>query len=183
MTERIRRLRELFLNTKKSICIERARIVTRAYQELTQEPVILKRAKVLDRILSEMTIYIKEDELIVGHNASRTGGLPVVPEVQANWIGKQLDDFATRKIFPVEISDEDKEELRALLPFWKGRTVEDKGLVNIPEETQRVFEMSPAVITLGSHLRGTSGHITVNYEKVLKKGFNGICEEAREKKR
>lgn len=182
MTERITRLKELFLNTKKSICIERARIVTKAYQEMESEPIILKRAKVLDRILSEMTIYVKDDELIVGHNASRVGGLPVVPEVQANWIAKQLDDFASRKIFPVEISDGDKEELRELLPYWAGRTVEDRGLVNVPEETRRVFQMSPAVITLGSHLRGTSGHITVNYAKVLQKGFLGICQEAREKK-
>ena len=183
MTERIEHLKALFLDTKKSICIERARIVTKAYQEMEREPVILKRAKVLDRLLSEMTIYVKDEELIAGHNASRPGGLPAVPEVQANWITKQLDDFSSRTIFPAVLSDENREELRSILPYWNGRTVEDRGMVNLPEETRQVFQMSPGVITLGSHLRGTSGHIIADYSKVLQKGFNGICEEAREKQK
>lgn len=179
MTERIKRLKERFMSTRKSICIERARIVTRAYREMESEPVIVKRARTLDRILSEMTIYVKEDELIVGHNASRPGGLPVVPEVQAGWVTAQLDDFAGRKIFPVDISDSDKEELRELLPYWTGRTVADRGLENLPKETLGALQISPAVITLGTHLKGSSGHIIADYGKVLREGFSGIRAEAR----
>ena len=180
-TERIERLKARFFETGKSICAERARLATEAYQKFEDDPIEIKRAKTLEYILQNMTIYIKEDELIVGHNASRPGGLPVVPETQWAWVSEQLEHFSTRKIFPVAMSAQDKAVLQEVLPYWADKTVASKGFAGLPQETQQAHKLHPAVITLGPHLKGSSGHITVNYATVLKRGFLDLAWEAGER--
>ena len=46
-TERVRRLRERLLATTPSLCAERGRLFTEAYEEHAADPVVLRRAKAL----------------------------------------------------------------------------------------------------------------------------------------
>jgi pyruvate-formate lyase len=56
ITERVHRLQERYLATPPAIDAERAVIITRSYQETEGEPMILRRAKALKKLLNEMTI-------------------------------------------------------------------------------------------------------------------------------
>ena len=45
-----------------SICLERARLVTKSYQKSEGEPYLLRRAKALSDVLDNMTIFIRPEE-------------------------------------------------------------------------------------------------------------------------
>lgn len=66
-TPRVQRLRERMLSAVAEITTERARLITASYRETEAEPIEVRRAKALDVILRHMTVFILEDELIVGH--------------------------------------------------------------------------------------------------------------------
>ena len=73
MNERIARLRAKNLTQQPEICSERAQIVTRAYEKYKDLPPLLLRAKTFEAIMQEMTIWIADDELIVGNQAKGQG--------------------------------------------------------------------------------------------------------------
>ena len=98
MNERIARLRTKNLTQQPEICSERAQIVTRAYEKYKDLPPLLLRAKTFEAIMQEMTIWIADDELIVGNQAKMAKGAPVYPEFSVDWIIKELDSFSTRTV-------------------------------------------------------------------------------------
>ena len=80
ITPRIASLREKVLVAKPSVCTERARFYTQVYREHEDKPVIIKRALALEKTLREMTIFIEEEELIVGNQSSSHRAAPIFPE-------------------------------------------------------------------------------------------------------
>ena len=91
ITERVHRLQERYLATPPAIDAERAVIITRSYQETEGEPMILRRAKALKKLLNEMTIWIAEDELIVGNQAKVARSAPIFPEFSYDWILEEME--------------------------------------------------------------------------------------------
>ncbi|MBU3917621.1 hypothetical protein KKA14_18990, partial [bacterium] len=55
--------------------LHRSRLLTESYKQTEGEPMVLRRAKALDNILSNMDIYIQDWEKIVGNNVSTPQGL------------------------------------------------------------------------------------------------------------
>lgn len=181
MTERIRAMREELLNIIPQICVERARIYTRVYQENEADPPILKRAKALAKTLEEMSIFIYRDELLVGNQASKLRGAPIFPEYSWAWIVKEIDQFQSRK-GDVFLIDEGSKKilLEEVIPYWKGKTVYDRATEIIPPfvlEAQRIGAISGR-----GNITSGDGHIIVDFPKVLRKGLGGLLEEAKEKR-
>ena len=176
VTNRVENLKRRLRDTKPSICVERARLVTEAYQECAVEPPVLLRARSLAHILKHMSIYIADDELIVGNHACAYRKVPVFPEFGANWILREMDTFGTRGTDPLLISDPDRAELRTLLEKWKDKSFNEIANSKLGRE---VLEAEQAgVLSVGSRITST-GHIVPNYPKLLKLGLNGIIQEAR----
>lgn len=94
--QRCQRLRECVIGIRPYLCTERALLATKAYQATESEPYIIRRAKVLAHILQNMSIYILDDELIVGHQATRQRGGNLFPEFAGEWIAQEFDRFAVR---------------------------------------------------------------------------------------
>ena len=65
-TDRIRALREQILDTTPCIETDRARLITESYKETESLPMIIRRAKALEKILAELPVTIRAGELIVG---------------------------------------------------------------------------------------------------------------------
>ena len=80
LTPRLQNLREIFFEGNLSICPERAKLWTESFRQTEGEPMILRRAKALEHVLSEMTIYIKDGDLLVGNMASVPRAAPIFPE-------------------------------------------------------------------------------------------------------
>ena len=176
VTSRVQRLKARLRDTRPGICVERARLVTQAYRECAVETPVLLRARTLAHILKNMSIYIADDELIVGNHASAFRKVPVFPEFGANWIIREMDQFETRGTDPLLISPADRAELLSLLDHWKDRDFNEIAHSKLSRE---VLEAEQAgVLSVGSRITST-GHVVPNYPKLLKLGLKGIIQEAR----
>ena len=178
MNERIARLRAKNLTQQPEICSERAQIVTRAYEKYKDLPPLLLRAKTFEAIMQEMTIWIADDELIVGNQAKMAKGAPVYPEFSVDWIIKELDSFSTRTSSRFLLSEENKAVLRELLPKWQGRTTKDRALSIIPEAAKEAMASQAFLL---SPLSSGLGHISVSYQKLIDHGIDFLLDEIREK--
>ncbi|MGB5158518.1 pyruvate formate lyase family protein [Desulfobacterium sp. N47] len=79
LTERVERLKESFINTEIKSSTERTRALHEVYKEAGGEPIVITRAKVLDRYLRNMTLYIDENP-IVGSLAKDRRGVNPFPD-------------------------------------------------------------------------------------------------------
>ena len=80
LTERMNKYREDVLNKKPYIDAERAVLATKAYDRYKEQPNVLKRAYMLKEILENMTIYIEDESMIAGNQASSNKDAPIFPE-------------------------------------------------------------------------------------------------------
>ena len=177
------KLRDDMLAKKPKMCAERAKIYTEIYQKYESDPMIIRRSKALKELLENMTIYILDDELIVGNQASTPRSAPVYPETESRYI---LDEgtgvFETRKYDPFVVTPEVKATLEEVLPRWKGKSVEEVAAGKTPEKTFWLMEEIPyKVFHSEIHFRGGIGHVSGGFERLLKRGFEGLKKEAEER--
>ena len=176
--QRIQRMQKKMNNRIPTVCPERAEIITKVYKETEGEPIVIRRAKALAEILKNMTIYIEKDSLIIGNQASRNFAAPIFPEYSIDWIIDELDDFEHRSGDYFNITEETRDRLRVLEPYWRGKTHKDEVLKNLPEEN-RMAEKQGVLHRGGISMSG-DGHIIPNHDLVLEKGFGGIRDMAKE---
>lgn len=175
--ERGQRLRERVISVDPYICLERARIVTQAYRETEKEHILARRAIAFDRILKGISVYILDDELIVGHQAGRQRSAPLFPEFAVEWINKEIDTFETRSQDRFIVTEDVKKEFKEeIYPYWRGVTLGDRVYSYMTEEI-RLQRFVATVFCVGGHEEHGLGHIALDYEKVLKLGLEGIREE------
>ena len=96
LTDRMNKYREDVLDKKPYIDAERAVLATRAYQEHKEKPNVLKRAYMLKEILENMTLYIEDETMIVGNQASSNKDAPIFPEYTLEFVLNELDLFEKR---------------------------------------------------------------------------------------
>jgi pyruvate formate-lyase/glycerol dehydratase family glycyl radical enzyme len=170
-------LRQNLLDTMPSVCVERARLVTEAYQRFAADPVVLRRAKALAHVLDNMTIFIQPDEIIVGNQASRPRAAPIFPEYSVDWIPEEIDEFHLRPADQFEVDPQVKRELlEDILPYWQGRTLYDRALATMPAEIWSAQEIG-AIAGRGNITSG-DGHIVVDIPRVLREGMQGVAAQA-----
>ncbi len=99
-------------------CMERARLWTQSYMETEGDPECIRRAKALAKVLDNMTIFIKDEELLVSYTASRPQLMPLHPEIGYTPMEKILNE-------PV-LTDEAKAELREIVKYWKPRCLQSR---------------------------------------------------------
>lgn len=178
-SDRIYRLRENILDSKASVCTERAKIITEVYKRNEDKPVVIKRALAVKEILERMSIFISDGELIVGNHSSKLRAAPIFPEYAVDWVINELDEFEKRPGDRFIITEEQKQELRELCKYWEGKTLIDRGLALLPQESRVSYDIG--IIRAEGNLTSGDGHIAVNFEKVLTKGITGIKKEVENK--
>lgn len=156
---------------------DRAVLLTESYRETEGQPIVLRRAKAFAHILDGLPITIRPLELIVGSNAKAPRGCQVFPEYSYTWLQDEFDTVATRSADPFYISEETKETLRKVYPYWKGKTTSELATAYMAPETLAAMEHN--MFTPGNYFYNGIGHVTVQYDKVLRIGYRGIAEEAR----
>lgn len=179
LTTRVQRLKREFIDQPKSICAERANLITQSYQETEGEHPYIRRAKALEHILSNIHIYIRDGELLVGNQASRPAAASVFPETGANWVLEQLDTFESREMRKFRLSKEDRKSLQQDLPYWEHQTLLYTALQRLNDETKFQYQLKYPVISPNLNLRGHVGHFAADYERIIQTGFQGIEEEVR----
>jgi len=179
---RTAKLNNELLAVKPEICIERARLVTDSYRETEVEPMLIRRAKAIAKVLKEMTIFIQRDQLIAGTQASRLRAAPLFPETEASYLGKEIDLFEKREQDRLIVRPKIKQELTEdILPYWKNKNIKKLALAAMPQQTRRLVQLEDQIFSVDIHLTGSIGHVLVDYDKVLGRGLLDIKEEIEER--
>ncbi|MBC7346872.1 MAG: glycyl radical protein [Clostridia bacterium] len=181
--DRTQRLNARLRAVKPEICLERARLVTESYKQTEGEPMILRRAKALHHVLNNMSVYILEDELIVGKQAGKHRAAPLFPETEAIYLEKEIDIFPQRHTDRLLISPEDRRELlEEILPYWKDKCTETLLMKRLPEHLRAAWLGDEhGIFHPEIHVRGSLGHIVPDFERILKEGFAAQMNKAKEK--
>jgi pyruvate formate-lyase/glycerol dehydratase family glycyl radical enzyme len=165
-------LKEQLLSVTPEISCERAELVTESYKETEGLPIILRRAKALEKILTNMTVRIEPHELIVGSHTPKPRSSPIFPEYSFAWIAAEFDRLAKRAGDVFLISEETKTRLSKVFEYWKGKTTQEYAANLMTSEAKAA--QANGVFTVGNYFFLGVGHITVDYGLVLEKGFLGI---------
>lgn len=177
---RINQLYEKMKNRQATVCSERAVLFTESFKETEGEDFVLRKAKAFAHVLKHMSIYIEEDSLIFGNQASRNFAAPIFPEYSYKWIIDELDEFDQRTGDVFYITEEVKEELRSIQEYWLfGNTHQDEVQRNTPKEI--VLAEKQGALHRGGISMSGDGHIVPDYKVILEKGFRGLINEAKEK--
>ena len=155
LSNRIVNLRDELFAVESKSCFERAKIVTDSYKKSEGESMVIRRAKGFSDILTNMPIYIREDELLVGSRSSVLGWRTSYPEYSKNVDGS----------WPEEVAN-----------YWSGKTIGDLSAKLTPKPVNLAnAELAACYVT------GTDtgfGHMIVDYGKAVHGGFRAIIEEA-----
>ncbi len=162
------------LESPPTISSERAELFTATIKELVQEPAKLRLAKAFANVLLNMTIRIEPEELIVGNMGSTLRSCQIFPEYSWRWIEQELDRFEKRRTEKFLISEKDKNTLREVFEFWRGRSTAEICATKMPEAAQRASKAG--LFTIGAPGTGI-GHVIVDYRRVLKDGLEAILAE------
>ncbi len=159
--------------------IESARgiLVTESYRQTEHLPIILRRSAAFRHILENIPIVIRDGELVVGSATIAPRGCQVFPEYSYEWLEAEFDTVAKRAADPFYISEKTKADLRAVYPYWKGKTCSDLARSNMAPEAYAAFTVH-GMFTPGNYFYNGIGHVNVNYKKVLEVGYRGIIAEA-----
>ena len=177
LSDRCERIRNAIICADPIICPERAVLWTESYQQTEDQPPVVRAALALKHTLSNMTIHIYEDELLVGNQGSARRAAPIHPQINL-WFLNELDRFDKRSGSRFLISEDTKEKLRSLEGYWAGKNVYERTMALLPQKA--VDAMQSKVFTCSYTLTKGTGHFLLNFEKVLKVGFRGIKRECEE---
>jgi len=181
-TTRTQRLKQAYLDAKPTICMERALAFTESFQETEGEANSVRLAKAFRRACETITVQIFDDELLVGtHGSGRRMGA-LVPEISWKWLYEELDTIQSRPRDPYHIDPEhERLFVEKIVPYWKGRSLEEGALARFPEETLRIG-VNTDILDTEMKWRSHVGEITPDFQDIVfTKGFRQICEEAKEK--
>ncbi len=177
---RVERLRERTIDAPHEVCIERARYLTQSMAANWNLHPLTRMSMALEHVLENMSVVIRDDEFIVGCRTSKLKGAPLFPENKWKWIEGDLEAFGQRVLQRVLITEEEQRELRQdILPFWHGRTVEDRLEDRLPPDVAE--DMDKYVFAMVLEITYGIGHFTMNHPRVLKLGLSGIIAEAEER--
>ncbi len=178
MNARIRRLREQNMQTPTTLSIERALIETAFYKEnYGTMPIAMLRAGNFYEICKNKTIYIGEDELIVGERGPRPKAVPTFPELTCHSV-EDLHTLNERKLQPYFISQEDIDTYqREVIPYWKGKTQRERIFSHVSEEWEEAYHAG--VFTEFMEQRA-AGHTAMD-GKMYREGLLDVKERIRKR--
>jgi formate C-acetyltransferase len=178
--DRVDRLREGFLRGQREVCVERARYLTESYRQTEGQPAVLRQARALEHILGHISVRIEPDELLAGNVTGKPLGAGIYPEGIAGRILGELSNLARRDCNTFAMAPDDEQELvESILPYWRGKTTEDRAReLWSPAVTANFEKVAPFILTE----IGGIGHMLINHQRVLERGLLAIIEEARTKR-
>ncbi len=180
MTERARKLKDTlwwkhtrggeYVEKGVKAGIERARYMTQSFKETDGEEWVIRRAKALANVLDNITIFIKDHELLVGDHAEKPNLMPIYQE--SNY-------FLNIDLLNSPYCPDEKEEFREIAEWWKPHTLQAKAEKYISEEEKELINANTSFESPG-YVTGYSSPIPA-YETVLEDGLEGIIARIEKK--
>lgn len=179
---RVNRLRQTFLDRPYDIDVERLRLVTEAYQNNQAMPRILQCAYAFENILLNSTLYIYDEDLILGEIAAPAKASPIYPEFSVDWIIDEIlnSPFEERPNDQFYIRNEqDRAEILELCQYWKGKTANEFITAHLDDDQKKGSHMGEKVFQTNNYHFAGIGHFAMDFKKLMTLGYNGVLEQAR----
>ncbi len=174
---RIDRLKDALFAKAPEIEVERAVLLTESYKNTEGMPTITRRAKAFRHIAENLPIVIHEDELVVGSATKSQRSCQIFPEFSFQWIEDEFDTIETRAADPFVLTEDSKKALKEVFAYWKGKTTSELATSYMRPET--IDAISHNIFTPGNYFYNGIGHVTVDYDLVLRVGYDGIIKKAK----
>ncbi|MCG6956762.1 MAG: glycyl radical protein [Gemmatimonadetes bacterium] len=141
MNDRVARLRRRSFEATPTLSTERAEIVTRFYRENEgRYPVPVMRALAFKELCDKKTIWIGEDELIVGERGPAPKAVPTFPELTCH----TAEDLRTldRRANTRYATDDDAVAVyeSEVIPYWRGRSMRDRVFAHVSRRWLDAYE-------------------------------------------
>lgn len=141
MNRRIENLRKKSFEAKPSISIERALLETEFYKEhYGKHSLPVLRALTYKHLCQNKTIYIGDDELIVGERGPAPKAVPTFPELTCH----SADDLRILNSRAMTNYTIDEQEIslyeKRVVPYWQGRSMRDRIFSSVPAEWKAAYE-------------------------------------------
>jgi formate C-acetyltransferase len=179
LSTRMAQFRMKLLNAKPYVCVERAKITTDTYRENMDQPLAIRRALMYRNVLENMSVFIEEETLLAGNQASGNRSAPIFPEYAMDWVIVELDEFEKRDGDRFYITEESKQTLREIAPFWRHNTVKDRGLAAMPASARVFYDLG--IIKAEGNITSGDAHVAVDYNRMLREGLLEYKRRAEEK--
>ncbi|KUO50820.1 MAG: glycyl radical enzyme [Desulfitibacter sp. BRH_c19] len=182
--ERVYEILNSFKNKKPIIDIERSKYFTESFKQTEGQPLILRWAKALKHIAENITVYIDDHQLLVGRSGNQGRYGILYPELDGDFLDLAIEQLPERIQSPFNISAEDaKVVIEEISPYWKGKTFHEALAKALPEETLKLTYDPKDVLKSRFIVNETASFRSslqwvADFEKVLKKGFKGLKEDA-----
>jgi pyruvate formate-lyase/glycerol dehydratase family glycyl radical enzyme len=174
------------LMAKPRLSMTRAKLLTDSFKTTEGQPIILRYAKAMKHIASNLPISILSEDVIIGrvdHRPSRSGLF--YPELHGGFV-KKLKGFSKDSAAGFYIEPEDEIYLDEISEYWGKDTIIDSILNALPADTRNIvwdpIKKNASRFIITSTILDRSGlQWSLDYEKVINKGFDAIRAEAQEK--
>ncbi|MCD4742981.1 MAG: hypothetical protein K8R67_10955 [Desulfobacteraceae bacterium] len=170
----------LHYNAAAEVDIERARYMTAHFKqtEHLNVPMPIRRAEAISSYLSKREIAFHDNNMLAGGTTGKALGAPLYPEFFGLSIWPELGDISTRDENPQILDKNDAEILNfEIFPYWMEKSIAEEVRKEDPYRQALLEKMIIYTISKAA----TISHTTPCYELVLKKGIQGIMEEAVQK--
>ncbi|MFT8531654.1 trans-4-hydroxy-L-proline dehydratase [Bifidobacterium aquikefiri] len=167
-TPRTQRLRDISESTHPSISLERALIETDVYRKYEGKvPTPVLRGLFFKTLMERRTLYLGDDELIVGEKGTSPQSAPTFPELCCHTI-QDFNNMNDREHVSFKVAQEDKRiQQDIIIPFWEQRATMTKMYSALPQSWHLLFK--GGMFTEFMAQRGP-GH-TVADGKIYGKGY------------
>ncbi|MGD9228768.1 MAG: pyruvate formate lyase family protein, partial [Desulfobacterales bacterium] len=141
MNPRVTRLRDQSFKAEPCISAERALLVTGFYKEnYGKYSVPVLRALNFKNLCAQKTIYIGDDELIVGERGPFPKSVSTFPELTCHSL-EDLKILDSRKMTRYAVSDETlKIYQEVVIPYWSSRTMRERVFSQVPDQWKLAYE-------------------------------------------
>ncbi len=181
---RVNHLRQTFLDRNYDIDVERLRLVTEAYQKHSDVPRKLQCAYAFENVLLNASLFIYDEDLILGEIAAPAKASPIYPEFSVNWIIDEIlhSPFEEREHDQFYIrNDEERQEILDLCAWWQGKTVEDLINSRLEYDQKKGSQLGEKIFQTNLYHYAGTGHLAIDYAHLMEVGYNGLIETAKEK--
>lgn len=184
-SKRTIRLKNNLLSSRYEICIERMKYFTEVDRNNPDIPPVIKRARALAHTLENMTIFIRNDELLVGSETSKNLGDKVnfdLARFNNNLDSKSaFEALSQRYPQPFFIEDKDIDPYLEMSAYWHGKSLAGD-IIHQELLAKKLLSTNGPLAAyapnVSVHIGTTEGHLSAGYEKLLKLGYKGIIEAA-----
>ncbi|MAW82090.1 MAG: formate C-acetyltransferase [Parvularcula sp.] len=186
---------EKMRSSEYRVCIEKAKIVTESFRKTEGQSQVIRVARALEAVLTNINVFIEPDDLLAGNLASKPGGV----ELSCLWAPWDREEILALRKGGFIVDDADVSQIEEMNEYWATRSLTARmtslynderiwpyaqlGVVLPPFRNKEEGWGPGGMIGCGWGVHHEISQIIYvpDYGAVLKRGLNGLIDEAEQK--